>query len=173
MTDRPHVRPMQADDIEPVLRIQAHVYPATLLEDAALFQNRLEISPGTCQVAEGRAGLLGYLVAYPWLADHPPALNTPLDAVPRDADSWFVHDCAVLPAAQGLGVAQALLQGGLEHARRRGLRHTSLVALRPAVSYWERLGYRAVAAHAGLRAKLAQYGAGARYMVRSLEKPRG
>ncbi|MBO1111259.1 GNAT family N-acetyltransferase [Bordetella petrii] len=173
MTDRHRVRPMQAHDIEPVLRIQASVYPAALLEGAALFLNRLQISPGTCQVAEGRSGLLGYLVAYPWLADRPPALDAPLDAVPHDADSWFVHDCAVLPAAQGLGVAQALLQGGLNHARRRGLRHTSLVALRPAVGYWERLGYQAVAAHAGLRAKLAQYGTGARYMVRALEKPRG
>ncbi|MBO9356620.1 GNAT family N-acetyltransferase [Bordetella petrii] len=168
MPERHRVRPMQAHDIEPVLHIQASVYPATLLESAALFRNRLQISPGTCQVAEGRHGLLGYLVAYPWLTGHPPSLDQPLHALPDQADSWFVHDCAVLPAAQGLGVAQALLQGGLAHARQRGLRHTSLVALRPAVGYWERLGYRAVAAPAGLRAKLAQYGPGARYMVRAL-----
>jgi len=171
MTERPRVRPMRPDDVEPVLRIQASVYPAAILEGAALFLNRLQISPGTCLVAENGAGLLGYLVAYPWLADRPPALDAPLDALPDQADSWFVHDCAVLPAAQGLGVAQALLQGGLQVARRQGLCHTSLVALRSAVGYWERLGYRSVAATAGLRAKLAQYGTGARYMVRALGQP--
>src|SRR5690606_42048119 len=103
MTDRPHVRPMQADDIEPVLRIQAHVYPATLLEDAALFQNRLEISPGTCQVAEGRAGLLGYLVASPWLADPPPALHTTLEGVPRYSDSWSILELPSPPSSTGIG----------------------------------------------------------------------
>jgi len=168
MTERHRVRPMRPDDVEPVLRIQASVYPAAILESPALFLNRLRISPGTCLVAESGAGLLGYLVAYPWLADRPPALDTPLQALPDDADSWFVHDCAVLPAAQGLGIAQALLHGGLQVARRQGLRHTSLVALRSAVGYWERLGYQSVTATAGLRAKLAQYGAGARYMVRAL-----
>lgn len=171
MTERHRVRPMRPGDVDPVLRIQASVYPATLLEGAALFLNRLKISPGTCLVAESRAGLLGYLVAYPWLADHPPTLDQPLDALPERPDSWFVHDCAVLPAAQGLGVAQALLHGGLAVARRHGLRHTSLVALRPAVGYWERLGYQPVAATAGLRGKLAQYGGGARYMVRALALP--
>ncbi|WP_028354846.1 GNAT family N-acetyltransferase [Bordetella petrii] len=171
MIPRHRVRPMRPEDVEPVLRIQSSVYPAALLEGATLFQNRLRISPGTCLVAESGAGLLGYLIAYPWRADRPPALDTPLDTLPEDADSWFVHDCAVLPAAQGLGVAQALLHGGLAVAHTRGLRHTSLVALRSAVGYWERLGYRAVAADAALRGKLAQYGQGARYMVRALAAP--
>ncbi|CFP71647.1 acetyltransferase [Bordetella pertussis] len=55
----------------------------------------------------------------------------------------------MLPAAQGGGVAAALLAGGRAQARRLGLRRASLVAL---------------ADSDALRAKLAGYGDGARYM---------
>ncbi|WP_154584418.1 GNAT family N-acetyltransferase, partial [Bordetella pertussis] len=89
------VRTMRPADVEAVLRVQAAVYPASLLESAALFQNRIEIAPATCQVALDGQDLIGYLIAYP----------------PGAADTWFVHDCAVLPAAQGGGVAAALLAG--------------------------------------------------------------
>ncbi|MCD0504826.1 GNAT family N-acetyltransferase [Bordetella petrii] len=170
MTEGHRVRAMCRRDIDEVLSIQASVYPAALLEGADLFLNRMQVSPGTCMVAHGEHGLLGYLVAYPWVSGHPPTLDVALDALPEDADSWFVHDCAVLPAAQGTGVAQALLHGGLAHARQRGLRHTSLVALRPAIGYWERLGYQSAGTGTALQAKLARYGAGARYMVRTLDQ---
>lgn len=100
---------MRPADVEAVLRVQAAVYPASLLESAALFQNRIEIAPATCQVALDGQDLIGYLIAYPWDAGLPPALDRSLERLPGAADTWFVHDCAVLPAAQGGGVAAALL----------------------------------------------------------------
>ncbi|WP_262344705.1 hypothetical protein [Bordetella pertussis] len=60
------VRTMRPADVEAVLRVQAAVYPASLLESAALFQNRIEIAPATCQVALDGQDLIGYLIAYPW-----------------------------------------------------------------------------------------------------------
>ncbi|CFN29725.1 acetyltransferase [Bordetella pertussis] len=155
---------MRPADVEAVLRVQAAVYPASLLESAALFQNRIEIAPATCQVALDGQDLIGYLIAYPWDAGLPPALDQSLERLPGAADTWFVHDCAVLPAAQGGGVAAALLAGGRAQARRLGLRRASLVALAQAVGYWLRHGYQPLADSDALRAKLAGYGDGARYM---------
>ncbi|CPN57135.1 acetyltransferase [Bordetella pertussis] len=51
---------MRPADVEAVLRVQAAVYPASLLESAALFQNRIEIAPATCQVALDGQDLIGY-----------------------------------------------------------------------------------------------------------------
>lgn len=160
---------MQAGDIHAILDVQAAVYPADLLEEASFFANRLELAPHTCRVAERGGALLGYLIAYPWDAGLPAALNQPLDALPSPATTWFVHDCAVAPAAQGLGVAAALLDDSAHGARRAGLRRAALVSLAPAVTYWQRRGYAPEAQSSALRAKLTQYGEGAVYMSRALD----
>ncbi len=89
---------LAADDLPLILCLQAAVYPEDLLESADFFLNRLELASATCRVAVRGGSLVGYLVAYPWRSGLPPALNLPLQALPADADSWFVHDCAVAPA---------------------------------------------------------------------------
>lgn len=162
------IRPMLAADIAAVVRIQAQVYPADLLEAAAFFANRQMLAPHTCRVAEHEGALFGYLIAYPWDAGLPAALDQPLAALPAPASTWFVHDCAVAPSAQGLGVAAALLEDSARSARELGLARAALVSLASAVGYWERRGYRREPDSAALRAKLAQYGAGAMYMARDL-----
>ena len=162
------VRPMHAGDIHAVLDVQTAVYPADLLEEAAFFSNRLTLAPQTCRVAERDGALVGYLIAYPWNAGLPAALNQPLDGLPSPATTWFVHDCAVAPQAQGLGVAAALLEDSAAQARRAGLRRAALVSLASAVTYWQQRGYQPEAESPELRGKLAQYGDGAVYMARTL-----
>ncbi|MFJ1299632.1 GNAT family N-acetyltransferase [Pseudomonadota bacterium AL_CKDN230030165-1A_HGKHYDSX7] len=163
------IRAMLAGDIHAVLEIQAAVYPADLLEEAAFFANRLALAPQTCRVAERDGALVGYLIAYPWDTGLPATLNQTLAALPSPATTWFVHDCAVAPQAQGLGVAAALLEDSATGAREAGLRRAALVSLAPAVTYWQRRGYRPEAESGALRAKLAQYGDGAVYMSRALD----
>ncbi|QVQ29780.1 GNAT family N-acetyltransferase [Achromobacter deleyi] len=164
---------MQAGDVDAILDAQAQAYPQVLLESAGFFLNRLALAPSYCWVAqaarpEERQGLLGYLVSYPWDAGLPPALDVPLAALPRGADHWFLHDCAVVPAAQGLGVGQALVRTAAQGAVGDGLQRASLVSLASAVSYWLRHGYAPVAARSGeLAEKLAGYGPDARYMSRA------
>lgn len=168
---------MLSSDVDAVLTAQAQAYPRFLLESAAFFRNRLALAPSYCWVAEtawpqpdSPAGpdLLGYLVSYPWDAGLPPALDVALGALPAGADHWFLHDCAVAPTAQGLGVGQALLQTAAQGAMTHGLRRASLVSLASAVGYWERHGYAPVALQDGeLAEKLAGYGPKARYMSRA------
>ena len=100
-------------------------------------------------------------------------LDVELDALPDGADHWFLHDCAVSPAAQGLGVGQALLRQAAGQAASHLLR-ASLVSLQGAVSYWRRHGYAPVDADAvGLAEKLAGYGPNASYMTRAFRSESG
>lgn len=166
------VRPMLASDVDAILLAQTLAYPRFLLESAEFFLNRLALAPQYCWVAqagEGLAGkeLFGYLVSYPWDAGLPPALDVPLTALPAGADHWFLHDCAVVPEAQGLGVGQALVRAAAGRAMHNGLTHASLVSLASAAGYWLRHGYAPLAADsAGLAEKLAGYGPNASYMSR-------
>lgn len=165
-----HIRPMDENDIENVLHIQAAVYSPDILESAAFFENRLSLSADNCWVAANRAepsdALLGYLISYPWPRAFPPELDGTLDALPQSADSWFVHDCAIAPNAQRLGVGKALFNAARRSAKQQGFSHTSLVSLAQAKSYWHNQGYRPVAETPRLREKLKAYGEGACYMHR-------
>ncbi|GKX52404.1 GNAT family N-acetyltransferase [Budvicia aquatica] len=165
---RYYIRPMTSVDLSNVLHIQASVYHADLLEGIEFFQNRLLLSAANCWVAEGEASLLGYLISYPWLRTFPPELDVMLENIPPYADSWFVHDCAISPAAQGLGVGKQLFTSAQKHALQQGFTHTSLVSLAQANSYWLRHGYTAVDNTPQLDKKLAQYGNGACYMYREV-----
>ncbi|KGD93737.1 acetyltransferase [Achromobacter sp. RTa] len=165
---------MLASDVDAILAAQTLAYPDFLLESAAFFQNRLALAPSHCWVAHAAApaehgGLLGYLISYPWDAGLPPALDVTLESLPAGADHWFLHDCAVVPHAQGLGVGQALVRAAASSALEGGLRRASLVSLESATGYWRRQGYAPMAvASAALAAKLAGYGPHARYMSREL-----
>ncbi|MGE8689134.1 MAG: GNAT family N-acetyltransferase [Achromobacter sp.] len=165
---------MLAGDVDGILAAQTLAYPDFLLESAGFFQNRLALAPSHCWVADtaapaGRDGLLGYLISYPWDAGLPPALDVALESLPAGADHWFLHDCAVVPRAQGLGVGQALVRAAAGSALEHGLRRASLVSLGSATGYWRRQGYAPMAvAGAGLAAKLAGYGPQAQYMAREL-----
>ncbi|WP_454673047.1 GNAT family N-acetyltransferase [Achromobacter pestifer] len=164
---------MLASDVDGILDAQTLAYPDFLLESAGFFLNRLMLAPAYCWVARasGSDALLGYLISYPWDAGLPPALDVALTELPPQADHWFLHDCAVVPAAQGLGVGQAMLQTAATQAMNSGMRRASLVSLESAVGYWLRHGYQPVSGQgeaARLAEKLAGYGPQASYMSRAL-----
>lgn len=169
-----HIAPLQRQDIAEVLSVQSSAYPLPLLENSDFFHNRLALSASTCWAARdadtGR--MVGYLIAYPWNDGLPPALNEPLKRIPEPATHWFLHDCAVIQAAQGRQVGQALYQAGATHAHSLGLQTASLVALASAVTYWHKQGFRPpLHAPSELQDKLRGYGTGAAYLQRTLTAP--
>lgn len=154
------VRPMLHSDVDAILQAQALAYPRFLLEGAGFFLNRLALAPRYCWVP------------YPWDAGLPPALDVPLTALPARADHWFLHDCAVVPAAQGMGVGQSLVGAAAASAMANGLTRASLVSLASATGYWTRHGYAPLSPQTpGLAEKLADYGEGASYMSRAFPFP--
>nr|WP_235939207.1 GNAT family N-acetyltransferase [Achromobacter aestuarii] len=168
------IRPMLPSDVTGVLDVQALAYTHILLEDADFFLNRLALAPDHCWVAASDTAHVGaYLIAYPWVDGVPPALNVAVARLPAVCTSWFLHDCAVHPEAQGTGLGGRLLRTAAARAGADGFAHASLVSLESAVPYWLRHGYTpASQLSPDLTAKLVGYGAGARYMTRALEAAR-
>lgn len=157
------VRAMREADMAAVLAVQAACYPPAMQELEEVVRARLLAAAPTTLVACVDAAVAGYAFAYPSRLGR----VTPLGAVfrlPAAPDTLYLHDLAVLPAAHGRGLAQALLAGLFARARAAGLRHAALVSVQDSQAFWEARGYRPDAAGPGLDT----YPGPAVYMTRPL-----
>lgn len=158
-------RQMAEADLDDVLAVAAVVHP-DYPEDRAVFAERLALYPAGCLIAERDGRPVGYAVLHPGRLGVPPPLDSPLGALPADADCLYLHDVALLPDTRGLGLGE----GALRHARAlavaAGYPLLALTSTPPARGYWERLGF-AEYRDGGpvLAAKLTSYGGGMTYMV--------
>ncbi len=155
-------RAMTAADLAAVSRIAAVVHP-DFPEDDAVFAERRELCPNGCRVLVHGDDLAGYVVSHPWMAGCCPPLNALLGALPDTADTFYIHDLALLPVARGSGAASAIVDHLRATARDAGFHRLGLVAVNNSAGFWRRQGFESVDGP-GLDAKLASYGAGARYM---------
>lgn len=156
-------REMRQSDLAEVLAVADAVHPG-YPEGAAVFAERLDLHPEGCRVLIGAAGTVaGYTLTHPWRYGAPPKLDTLLRAIPADADTYYLHDIALLPEARGAGAATALLAFLAEHAAALGLSRTSLVAVNASRPIWEKRGF---AVAADVRPDLSSYGGEAWFMVR-------
>lgn len=160
-------RAMTTADLDAVADIAALGFPDHF-EGRDCFKNRLALNPSGCFVlAEPEGEPRGYLVAYPWRADDAPALNTLIDALPADASVLYLHDLALHPWVRGGGWTRDIIERLADQGRTEGWPALALVAVNDAAPFWEKRGF-VVVESAALTAKLAGYGADARYMVRPL-----
>jgi GNAT superfamily N-acetyltransferase len=107
------------------------------------------------------------LVAYPWLRDQAPALNTLAERLPADADVLYLHDLALHPGARGRGLTSPVIEQVVRLAQTEGLPAVSLVAVNDATAFWRLRGFED-APSPTMATKLASYGSDAAYMIRSL-----
>ncbi|HUH76504.1 MAG TPA: GNAT family N-acetyltransferase [Devosia sp.] len=164
----PHIqwRELTALDLPQVEAMAAAVHPA-FPEDGAVFAERLKLYPDGTRLLEVDGQPAGYLLSHPWRFKALPELNTLLGAIPADADTYYVHDLALLPAARGTGAAARIVGDLLRHARARGFATVSLVAVNGSVPFWHKHGFRPQPAPE-LADKLDSYEAAAKFMVRQL-----
>ena len=160
-------RAMTAADLDAVVEIAAVGYPDHF-EGRDCFANRLALNPSGCFIlADAEGPPQGYLIAYPWIADAAPALNILIGKIPDDASVMYLHDLAIAPTARGGGWSRPIIERLAQDARPAGWPALTLVAVNDAAPFWERHGF-VVEDPPGMAAKLADYGADARYMVRAL-----
>ncbi|TPG59775.1 GNAT family N-acetyltransferase [Roseomonas nepalensis] len=152
---------MTAGDLGAVSRIAGEVHPAYPESDAVLAE-RQRLFPAGCLLLEGEGGALGYALAHPWHRARPPALDTPLGALPPRPGVLHLHDLAILPAARGGGAGRRAL--GLLAAL-AGPLPLSIVAIAGTAGFWRAQGFRE-AGDAALEALLRRYDPEARYMER-------
>lgn len=161
------IRPLTAPDLPAALTIQDEAYPAFLREDPAAFASRLDAARCYCLAATDGDLLIAYLLAHGWMRRAPPAIG---QHIPPDApsDILYIHDLAVSASGRRSGIGNALIARAFAEASRDGLTEAELVAVEGAAPYWSRLGFRPVTDDPALAAKVAAYGAQARFMRRMI-----
>lgn len=155
-------RPLASDDIAAVSKIAAAVHPGFFEEDA-VFADRVALAPQGCWLLEADEGPLGYVLSHPWRLGDIPALNTTLGSLPVPADTFYIHDLALLRDARGTGAAGRIVETLIATAV--PCPTMSLVAVNGSLPFWSRFGFAPVDAPE-LAGKLESYDGAARYMVR-------
>ena len=161
-----HWRALSTFDLPAVEAIAAQVHP-DFPEDLAVFTERLRLAPDGSRFLELGGQPAGYMLAHPWRFGELPALNALLGEIPADADTFYLHDLALLPAARGTGAAAMVVGDMLRLARLRGYPSASLVAVNGSLPFWYKHGFR-IAKRPELEGKLASYEPSAKLMSRSL-----
>lgn len=161
-------RLMQPSDLSEVHDMSCIVHPE-FPEDPAIFADRLSVFAAGAFVLQGDKQLLGYSFSHPWMRFSAPALNTLLHQVPEGADSFYMHDVALLPQARAFGAARKLVTLLVETAEAHGFDSLSLVAVNGSQPYWEKQGFF-VQDVPHLQEKLLSYSEDARFMMRNLAK---
>lgn len=138
-------RAMTPADLPAVARISTAVH-GRYAESEAVYAERLALWPNGCFVWQQGEDVAGLLVAHPWHRATSPALGALLGAIPPDADSFYLHDIALLPETRGHGAGSAATALVIERARQAGFRDVTLVAVNGAESYWATQGFAIVEA---------------------------
>lgn len=159
-------RHMHRNDLARVYEIGCIVHP-DYPEDEAVFSDRLEVYPQGCFVLQADEGLIGYAISHPWQAFAIPALNVELRSLPENAQSYYLHDIALMPQARSGGRASSVVAKMAEQAKSEEFAAMALVAVNGSQGFWERQGFQ-VTQRPELVEKLQTYSDDARYMVREL-----
>lgn len=155
-----HWRQMLDSDLPTVKSISDAVH-GSYTEDKAIYAERLALYPFGCQIFERDGISLGYFIAHPWRHEAPPPLNAKLGALPADADVYYLHDIALLPAARGNGGGKAAIARVVKDAIAGGFERIRLVAINGAVDFWVSQGFTHLP-------NIGSYGAETYLMQRSL-----
>lgn len=166
MTAHTQWRAMTGLDLAAVDAVAARVHPG-FFESSAVLAEKHRLYPHGAHILELAERPVGYVLSHPWISGDLPALDRLLGAIPADADSFYIHDLALLPLARRIGAAGAIVETLAKHARARGFAEMSLVAVNNSQPFWQRQGFAVVEAP-HLADKLAGYEAAARYMRRML-----
>ncbi len=157
-------RAMSGYDLDAVFFIANKVHPG-FFEAEAVLAEKFELYRNGCYLLEVGEKPVGYVLSHPWKLGDLPALDTLLGALPEHADTFYIHDLALLPLTRGLGAAGQIVAALNKHAEAMNYPTMSLVAVNNSRPFWARQGFF-VQDRPELAAKLASYETDARYMVK-------
>ena len=160
----PGWRPMYPADLPAVSAISDLVH-GRYSEAREVYAERLALYPAGCFVLTDASAPAGYLIAHPWRRDSPPKLGTMLAAIPADADTFYLHDIALLPEARGTGAGRAAVELATDRARAARFGEITLMAVGGADRFWAAQGFAIADVASDI---LASYGPEARLMRRAL-----
>ncbi|UJF21584.1 GNAT family N-acetyltransferase [Shewanella sp. OMA3-2] len=135
------IRQITVKDWPAIMAIQASCYHDINPESLEVMQSKWQRSPQSCLVLEHHNQIVAYILCHPWLKGDAPKLNTILTVV-NDTQSLYIHDMAVSPAAQGLGIAKQLVNHIILTSVELGFFGIGLVAIQGAGEFWQRFGFK-------------------------------
>ncbi len=138
-------RAMTVADLPAVTAISAAVH-GCYGEPVEVYAERLALWPSGCFVWQQGEDIAGLLVAHPWHRTTSPELGALLGAIPQDADSFYLHDIALLPETRGQGAGKAATALVIDRARSAGYRDITLVAVNGAEAFWATQGFAIIEA---------------------------
>ncbi|SMQ85849.1 Acetyltransferase (GNAT) family protein [Devosia lucknowensis] len=159
-------RAMSGYDIGAVSDIANRVHPG-FFESQPVLEEKYTLYRNGCYLLEVSEKPAGYVLSHPWTSGSLPALDTMLGSLPEPADTYYIHDLALLPLTRGVGAAGKIVDALTKHAIAMGFPTMSLVAVNGSVGFWEKRGF-ACEDRPDLAGKLAAYEDAARYMVKPL-----
>lgn len=154
-------------DVSEIDRIARIIHP-DLPEHIDTFAEKIALSPATCFVADENESIRGYAIAYPWIANDIPKLDTLLGSLPADASVLFIHDVALLPSARGRGLLGELADLFKAAGRKLGFRAMTLAAVYGSEEAWFRYGFYRAPMNEKLTEQIEGYGT-AVYMISSFD----
>ncbi|KQN78099.1 GNAT family N-acetyltransferase [Devosia sp. Leaf64] len=159
-------RAMSGYDLESVFAIANKVHPGFFEAEEVLTEKHTLYRHG-CYILEVAEKPAGYVLSHPYRRGELPALNTLLGSLPEEADSFYIHDLALLPLARGIGAAGQIVAALTKHAEAMGFASIGLVAVNGSVPFWEKQGF-VTEDRPELAKKLGAYEDAARYMTKTL-----
>lgn len=159
-------RAMTGYDMSAVESIASEVHPG-FHETPEVLAERQQLYRNGCYLLEVGDRPVGYLLSHPWREGAVPALNSLIGTIPADANTYYLHDLALLPVARRIGAASQIIAAITKHAAAMGFGTMSLVAVNGSEPFWIRHGFVRREAPQ-LASKLASYDADARLMVKTL-----
>ncbi|KAI1842882.1 hypothetical protein JX266_010900 [Neoarthrinium moseri] len=156
-------RRLRLSDLKDVMRVASDVHPG-LPERECVFAERIQLFPEGCLALVNSAEICGYAISHPIRHNQPPALNSILGEIAPDADSYYIHDLAILDKFRGAGYASACIAKLLVVAECYPA--TYLVSVYGTGPFWRRFGFASVSRDSTLSEKLRQYGDDATYLRR-------
>ena len=159
-------RPLSVEDVASLAKVADTIHPS-LPERDEVFAERIELFPKGCLalVEEGSTELCGYAISFPIRHRQPPACDTLLSELAPDADSYYIHDVAILPKYQGSGLARECISRLLDVAKK--FQVTGLVSVYGTAQFWSKFGFQAADMDDVLKKKLLDYGDDALYLERT------
>ena len=156
-------QPMGASDLREVVDLADRIH-VDLHEGLEVIAEKHRRFPAGCSKVVDDGRLVAYGIAHPWLLYRIPQLDAFLGDLPPNPDCLYIHDVVVAPEARGRDLAGACLERLKAVALRMDLHAMALVSVYGTTRLWSRFGFIEESPDP-VRAKLASYGATARYMV--------
>jgi ribosomal protein S18 acetylase RimI-like enzyme len=137
-------RPLTAADLPALHDLEAEAYRESLLVSDEALLRLITLFPDGAVGAFDDEGLCGFIFGLPLKAGMTLELQAALDAIPLDADVFYIHDIAVANRCRGCGVGRQLAARAIEIGRARGFTRAELVSVQGSAPFWERFGFRVV-----------------------------